>query len=323
VDFTGASYELTAELFLISYLVMMSLALLNLLITLLMKRYDEVSETMEKQYAFVRASTVYEHQGSVLDNELPPPFNLLQLVHPDRGKLAWVVWLTVWTPVCGAVFVFSWAVATCIFVPPVLLHILHQASIGGGHPVKGVEFDEGSRQEQLQQQRRLSSSAHSVKLGLAPTNSSPGRVSANSPDPEVKQSSAQDSSQPSRGGQNFAPDEKRVAHPFQRLFKRGVERLSMFFVAPFVFVVSWVGFFLSLLVFGVFHWAVILICSAFNAVQVYIPAIKALWRQLGAHLIDVVANEVSEEEEEENRIKAALFQANGRICEEYTMRRDQ
>jgi hypothetical protein len=61
------------------------LALLNLLITLLMRRYDEVSEEMAKQFAFVRASAVFWQQDSVLDDELPPPFNLVQMVRGLSG----------------------------------------------------------------------------------------------------------------------------------------------------------------------------------------------------------------------------------------------
>eukprot|EP01048_Picozoa_sp_COSAG05_P013366 COSAG05_NODE_1418_length_4940_cov_2.779384_1_plen_1202_part_00 len=111
-DFSGAAHQAVAQILFGLYVVMMLLALLNLLITLLMKRYDEVSEEMAKQFSFVRASSVFWQQDSVvsgappslllcppprilprnshcaemlqLDNELPPPFNLIHFSPRSR-----------------------------------------------------------------------------------------------------------------------------------------------------------------------------------------------------------------------------------------------
>ena len=64
-----------------------------------MKRYDEVEEKLNQQFAFVRASQIFWMQDSVIDSDLPPPFNLVQLLHPKRGIVAWLVWLLVAPPV--------------------------------------------------------------------------------------------------------------------------------------------------------------------------------------------------------------------------------
>jgi hypothetical protein len=85
MDYTDAKHEMMAEALMAVFIVLMVLALLNLLITLLMRRYDEVSEEMAKQFAFVRASAVFWQQDSVLDDELPPPFNLVQMVRGLSG----------------------------------------------------------------------------------------------------------------------------------------------------------------------------------------------------------------------------------------------
>ena len=116
-DFTYADYNSQATFGLGVYILIMMLMLMNLLITLLMKRYDEVQEVMEKQFAFVRGTSVFWLQDSVLDNELPPPFNLLQLIHPDRELLAWLVWLAVAPPVFMVMLMGSTVVVGGLYVP--------------------------------------------------------------------------------------------------------------------------------------------------------------------------------------------------------------
>ena len=252
VNFGGAEYETTAELLFIAYLVMMALALLNLLITLLMSKYDEVYETMEKQFAFVRASAVHAQQDAVLQCELPPPFNLLQVVHPDRAQLAWVVWLLIWTPLQAAGFVLMWSMVTLIFVPPMLLGLWYKATFGGATPQIEHEFDEAERRKELEMQRRASSLHKSVQGG----NHTP--------------------KQPDKPPSNIVG----------RIVRRVIERITMFVVTPGLFIISWVGFFMVLVVFAVINWIITTTCSIANACTVYLPAVKRIWRRLGAYLID-------------------------------------
>eukprot|EP01047_Picozoa_sp_COSAG01_P007499 COSAG01_NODE_286_length_19421_cov_123.895663_13_plen_1321_part_00 len=136
MDYTGAKHESMAGALMAVFIVLMVLALLNLLITLLMRRYDEVSEEMAKQFAFVRASAVFWEQDSMLDDELPPPFNLVQIVHPEREKLAWLVWLAIWTPVQLVLFVAFWGIATILCGPWKLLQIVQKAIVSGAASVE-------------------------------------------------------------------------------------------------------------------------------------------------------------------------------------------
>ena len=116
-DFAYATHSSSAQLLFGLYIIAMMLMLMNLLITLLMKRYEEVDEIMHKQFAFVRASAVFWLQDAVLDSELPPPFNLLQVVHPRRDKLAWLTWLLIGPPFFFVFLLLSWAVVSAIYVP--------------------------------------------------------------------------------------------------------------------------------------------------------------------------------------------------------------
>ena len=82
-----------------------------------MKRYDEVEEKLNQQFAFVRASQIFWMQDSVIDSDLPPPFNLVQLLHPKRGIVAWLVWLLVAPPVSFVLTLVFILIMTFVYWP--------------------------------------------------------------------------------------------------------------------------------------------------------------------------------------------------------------
>ena len=53
-----------------------------------MTKYDEVANKLEKKFDFVRGAQIFWQQDSVIDSELPPPFNLIQFLHPKREIVA-------------------------------------------------------------------------------------------------------------------------------------------------------------------------------------------------------------------------------------------
>ena len=125
MDFTGAKFGNTALGLLVVYIILMVVLFFNLLITLLMKRYELVAEELQKEFAYVRATHVFWQQDAMLDYELPPPFNLVQKIHPKRDLVAWVVWLAIMPPFFGSVLFVLLAAVTFVYCPLLFAGFVH------------------------------------------------------------------------------------------------------------------------------------------------------------------------------------------------------
>eukprot|EP01048_Picozoa_sp_COSAG05_P013367 COSAG05_NODE_1418_length_4940_cov_2.779384_2_plen_156_part_00 len=78
-------------------------------------------------------------------------------------------------------------------------------------------------------------------------------------------------------------------------------------LVPVAFLGFWFGFFLLLVTLGAAHWFVCLLFSLLQVAQVYLPALKAKWREIGTYFVEAVRAEVEKEEEEEQKLMAQLY----------------
>lgn len=139
IAFEGARYRVLCYSLLIIYTFIMALLMLNLLITLLMGKYEEAKADLQKEFAFVRASTIFWLQDSTIDYDLPPPFNLLQLTlelmparngwDRDRRLIAWFVWIAIFPVFSFCCLMLVVPVVIVIIVPAHLMMHVHRKLI--------------------------------------------------------------------------------------------------------------------------------------------------------------------------------------------------
>lgn len=101
-SFAGAKHEVTAQVMLGVYLVLIVVLLLNLLIAVLSVEHAKVYEDIDKEFAFTQTKAALRMRQKVIKHTLPPPLNLLQApsslcsmrgdyVNSGR-RTAWLCW---------------------------------------------------------------------------------------------------------------------------------------------------------------------------------------------------------------------------------------
>lgn len=80
VDCGGVMHVEAGVTLMVIYLVIMAVMLLNLLIAVLSTAHSEVQQNASKEFQLARAKIIIQSGEDVLNDVLPPPFNLLKPV---------------------------------------------------------------------------------------------------------------------------------------------------------------------------------------------------------------------------------------------------
>ena len=288
MDFTGTKFGNTALGLLVVYIILMVVLFFNLLITLLMKKYEDVAEELAKEFAYVRATHVFWQQDAMLDYELPPPFNLVQKIHPKRDLVAWVVWLTIMPPFFGSVLFVLLAVVTFVYCPLLFAAFVHAKLVELWWRVKaeGPAKKTGPQFQMDEDLQILLSLAKQKKE--SETQAKEGQAGA-----EGQAADDQAATGANPQPQYLAPKQKKILQAFQGVVQ-GAKKHSRLQLPLGV----WASLF-----FGVLHWAGILSCSLVSFVLYYFHTIWKLGTRLASTCstkLEKARHDKQEEEAGEN-----------------------
>lgn len=90
--FSGGEHDVEATILLVSYLVIISVMLLNLLIAVLSTSHARIQGTQELEHKTSKVRLIEHYRLTVDEHLLPPPFNLAQLVVSAPFALAHRSW---------------------------------------------------------------------------------------------------------------------------------------------------------------------------------------------------------------------------------------
>jgi hypothetical protein len=192
-------------------------------------------------------------------------------VHPEREKLAWLVWLLIWTPAQLVLFVALWCIATVLCGPWKLLFIIHKTITSGAEDTAVFSVEEELREKHYQ-----------THMTVDDMHSHRSTVQHPKPTKAAK-------------------------------FLKTCRHIVKICYVPACAIGLWFGLFIVLAVVGILHWLVGLLASLYLVLVVYWPAVKSVWRALGARLIPVVRAEIEAEEAANRKVQQHLHRKNATI----------